>query len=391
MAAAIIPTAPIVPKHDQEDRRLEDPALPKKRRTAVGYVRVSTTMQADDGLSLEAQRAAIVSYCSSHDLQLLRTYQDVESGAKSDRAGLRDALASRASVFVVIKFDRISRSLKHFCQLYEDYFAHSMELVAIREAIKLDSALGRALVSILLVFAQMEREATGERTREAIQHINSMGYFFGKVPFGKRAVPASDNPRYRILVPDEEEQKVLAQIKSLFDSGLKASQVAAIMNKQKIAPPQGKVWTSSLVYNLKLRMGWQVAKPDNARNHTDQEVIARMTELWSTGRTYQQVANILNEEGYLPRKGPKFTNEIIRALLRCTKTKALLTPRKFAEQYLASGAEEKPSLAALADLLGRHGYATPRGNKHWWPAQVRELLAGRFDSYYSGKRIGVGA
>jgi len=107
MDAVTFPSEPTVPKHNHEDRRRVDPALSKQRRTAVGYVRLSTTMQADDGLSLAAQRAAIVAYCTSHDLQLLRIYQDVESGAKSDRAGLRDALASKANVFVVIKFDRI--------------------------------------------------------------------------------------------------------------------------------------------------------------------------------------------------------------------------------------------------------------------------------------------
>lgn len=231
------------------------------RRTAVGYVRVSTSMQADDGLSLDAQRAAIVAYCSSHDLQLIRICQDIVSGAKSERAGLRDALATKADVFIVLKFDRISRSIKHFCQLYEDYFAQRMELVAIRESIKLDSALGRALVSILLVFAQMEREATGERTREAISHINRMGYFFGKVPYGKRAVPAPDNPRYRILISDEGEQKVLAQVKTLLDRGIGPTQIAALLNEQQIVPPQGKTWTMSLVYNFKRRLGWHIAKP----------------------------------------------------------------------------------------------------------------------------------
>lgn len=363
-------------------------SLPR-RRTAVGYVRVSTSMQADDGLSLDAQRAAIVAYCSSHDLGLIRIYQDVESGAKSDRTGLRDALATRAEVFVVLKFDRISRSIKHFCQLYEDYFAHSMELVAIREAIKLDSALGRALVSILLVFAQMEREATGERTREAIGHINRLGYFFGKVPYGKRTVPAPDNPRYRVLMPDEEEQKVLAHIKSLLDSGIGPTQAAAILNEQRVAPPQGKVWTMSLVYNFKRRLGWHVAKAHNARSHTDQEVKARMTELRSSGRTYQQVANILNEEGYVPRKGKKFSEGSVCRLLGGTKTKAVLTPRAFVEQQLESCSGEKPSFASLALRLRQQGYATPRGNTHWWPAQVRELLSGRFDAYYGAASAGA--
>ena len=52
----------------------------------------------------------------------------------------------------------------------------------------------------------MEREATGERTREAIRHIRDSGYHFGKVPYGKQAIPAPDHPRMRILVEDDEEQ-----------------------------------------------------------------------------------------------------------------------------------------------------------------------------------------
>ena len=103
MDRSILPQSPSpLSSLPQPDNR----SLPK-RRSAVGYIRVSTSMQADDGLSLDAQRAAITAYCSSHDLRLVRIYQDVESGAKCDRAGLQDALATQADVFVVLKFDRI--------------------------------------------------------------------------------------------------------------------------------------------------------------------------------------------------------------------------------------------------------------------------------------------
>jgi DNA invertase Pin-like site-specific DNA recombinase len=339
-------------------------------------------MQAEDGLSLDAQRAAITAYCNTHDLRLMRIFEDVESGARSDRRGLQNALDAKADVFVVLKFDRLSRSIKHFCQLYEDYFSQSVELVAIREAIRLDSALGRALVSILLVFAQMEREAMGERTKEAISHIHRSGYFFGKVPFGKRAVPAPDNPRFRILVPDDEEQAVIAKIKATIDGGIGLTAAAALLNEQGIAPPQGKKWTKALVYNFKQRLGWLLPKPFNTRSHTDKEAKARMTELRNSGRTYKQVGNILNEEGYLPLKGKKFTEGSVCRLLGVTKTNELLTPRTFIEQHLAACSGEKPSLQVLALILRQNGYATPRGNTHWWPAQVRELLAGRFDGYY---------
>jgi DNA invertase Pin-like site-specific DNA recombinase len=167
-------------------------------------------MQANDGLSLDAQRHAIQAYCTMNGLRLIRIYQDVESGGKANRVGLAQALATETDVVVVLKFDRFSRSIKHFCEMYEQHFADgSRELVAIRESIRLDSALGRALVSILLVFAQMEREAMGERTREAIAHIHRQGYFFGKVPYGYEAVPAPDNPRYRVLVGNRPVLRIL--------------------------------------------------------------------------------------------------------------------------------------------------------------------------------------
>lgn len=79
-------------------------------RTAIGYVRVSTDMQASEGVSLEAQQGAIRQYCELHGLRLLAIHQDVLSGGKSQRPGLADALGRirrDADVLVVVKFDRL--------------------------------------------------------------------------------------------------------------------------------------------------------------------------------------------------------------------------------------------------------------------------------------------
>ncbi len=141
---------------------------------------------------------------------------------------------------MVVKFDRLSRSIRHFCEMYDRYFRHGQkELIAIREAIRLDSALGRALIGILLVFAQMEREAAGERVRETIRHIRTNGYHFGKIPFGKRAVPAPDNPRMRILIDDEGVQAVLAQLRAWAAEGLGISEMTRRLNAAGNKPPQG--------------------------------------------------------------------------------------------------------------------------------------------------------
>ncbi len=82
-------------------------------RRAVGYIRVSTDMQAADGLSLDAQTSAIEQFCSMYGLRLEQIHRDVLSGGKSDRPGLQAALRhlqKGVDVLVVLKFDRLSRS-----------------------------------------------------------------------------------------------------------------------------------------------------------------------------------------------------------------------------------------------------------------------------------------
>ncbi len=367
-------------------------------RRAIGYVRVSTDMQAQEGISLEAQQAAIQQYCSLHGLKLVTICQDVLSGGKDQRPGLQDALRTlekSGDVLVVLKFDRLSRSIRHFCELYETYFKDgAKELVAIRESIRLDSALGRALINILLVFAQMEREATGERTREAIHHIRQSGYHFGKAPYGKKTIPAPDNPRMKVLVDDEAELAVIAQLKAWAAQDVGITEMAHRLNAAGTPPPQGERWTKSLIYNLRLRLSHIQPRPINERHHTDEELKERMVDLRKRGHTQAQIAAILNELGFLPLKGRRFTESSVRKLLvRCSETK-LLTPRRFLEAMLermrqeheAAGHDEpfmRPGYPRLAKVLTEAGYATPRGRGHWWPGQVQQLLEGRFDHYYS--------
>ena len=390
------------PARDSDCRARDLDGINVKPRRAVGYVRVSTDMQAADGLSLDAQTAAIEQYSSLHGLKLQFICKDVISGAKSERPGLQEALQSLhrgADVLIVLKFDRLSRSIKHFCELYETYFqSGEKELVAIRESIRLDSSLGRALVSILLVFAQMEREATAERTREALSHIRQLGYHHGKAPYGFNAVPAPDQPRFKVLAEDPEEQKILGSIKGWLDAGLKVPDIAARLDSEGIKPPQTDRWRTSFLYLLIERHGWHTPQPHNERSHTDEELLARIVELRGRSHTYPQIASILNEEKWVPLKGRKFTDSSVGKLLRgCDETKHQ-TPKRYLESLIERLTREharvvpdvpfqRPGLPKLAQLLGEAGYVTPKGHAHWWPAQVQQLLDGRYDSYYKGSAV----
>jgi hypothetical protein len=242
----------------------------------------------------------------------------------------------------------------------------------------------------------MEREATGERTRETIRHIRSLGYHFGKVPYGKMAVPAPDNPRFKILIEDPGEQAVLARLKEWAAAGIGITEMASRLNAEGITPPQGDQWTVSLIYNLKLRLSWISPRPHNQRPHTDEEVKERIIELRGRGHTYEQIASILNEQGWLPLKGRRFTDRSVGHLLRSTDEAKLLPPRRFLENVIermerAHAAEhpgepfERPGFPRLARLLTEAGYVTPKGHGHWWPAQVQQLLEGRFEKYYCSR------
>jgi len=86
---------------------------PKTR--AVGYVRVSTELQAQEGVSLDAQRDRIRAYCKGNGIELVAILTDDTSGETMERPGLQKALAmldsEAANSFVVVKLDRLTRSL----------------------------------------------------------------------------------------------------------------------------------------------------------------------------------------------------------------------------------------------------------------------------------------
>ena len=75
-------------------------------------------------------------------------------------------------------------------------------------------------------------------------------------------------------------------------------------------------------HNLKLRLSWISPRPHNERPHTDEELKERIIELRGRGHTQQQIAAILNEQGWRPLKGTPFTERSVRGLLaHCDETK----------------------------------------------------------------------
>lgn len=176
------------------------------------YRRVSTDRQADEGYSLDVQKEKLIAFSKTmENVEEIREYtDDGYSGGSLDRPGMRQMIKDVESGIithvVVVKLDRLSRSQKDTLHLIEDIFTpNNVAFISIMESFNTDTAFGRAMVGILSVFAQLERENIFERTRGGMQKRVEAGYWpgGGRTPYGYDYDPAQG-----ILVPNEDAEKV---------------------------------------------------------------------------------------------------------------------------------------------------------------------------------------
>ena len=142
---------------------------------AIGYVRVSTEKQADFGVSLEAQSEKVRAMAVVQGADLAEVIIDAGESAKSlNRPGMERLLAlvdSKAvDVVIVGKLDRLTRSVRDLAELLERFTRRGVSLVSVAESLDTGTAAGRLVLNIMTAVSQWEREAIGERTRDAMQH-----------------------------------------------------------------------------------------------------------------------------------------------------------------------------------------------------------------------------
>lgn len=133
------------------------------------YVRVSTTSQAEEGYSIDEQKAKLTSYCDIKDWNIYEIYTDGGfSGSNTERPALeqliRDAEKKKFDTVLVYKLDRLSRSQKDTLFLIEDIFIkNGIEFLSLQENFDTSTPFGKAMIGLLSVFAQLEREQIKER------------------------------------------------------------------------------------------------------------------------------------------------------------------------------------------------------------------------------------
>lgn len=132
------------------------------------YCRVSTQEQTEN-YSIEIQKERLEAYCNSKGWEIHDYYIDGGyTGANIDRPALQRLLLDldKIDAVLVLKLDRLSRSQRDTLTLIEEYFlSNGVEFISITESLDTSTPFGKAMIGILSVFAQLERETIAERMR----------------------------------------------------------------------------------------------------------------------------------------------------------------------------------------------------------------------------------
>ena len=180
------------------------------------YIRVSTDRQREEGYSVDIQKERLDNYAKSmfpsgeYDAEYREYVDDGFSGGSLERPRMtqliEDAQKGGITHVLVLKLDRLSRSQKDTLYLIEDVFLpNNVAFISMGESFNTATAFGRAVVGILSVFAQLDRENIYERTRSGMQKRVELGYWpgGGGTPFGYNY-----NESKGILVPNSDAETV---------------------------------------------------------------------------------------------------------------------------------------------------------------------------------------
>jgi site-specific DNA recombinase len=221
----------------------------------LGYCRVSTDEQANHGQSLDAQRAKLEAYAKLYDLELVEVITDAGVSAKSlDRPGLQKVLVrlkkGEVDGVIICKLDRLTRSVGDWQELIDEHFSSKAgkQLFSVADSIDTRTAAGRMVLNVLLSVAQWEREAIGERTRDALQFKISKGERCGKVRFGFSLADDGVN-----LIPNGQEQEAIRLMLELRQAGETYRAIATELNARGIRTKEGGAWQNATVRQILAR------------------------------------------------------------------------------------------------------------------------------------------
>ena len=208
-----------------------------------------------DSISIEQQEE----YCKKRVFEnaSYKTYTDKGySGGNTRRPGftnlLKDIKSGNISKVIVYKVDRISRSLKDFIDIYSDFEKHNVEFESCREQFDTSTAMGKATLQIIMVFAELERNMIKKRITDNFYERGKKGLFLaGVAPFGYKKVPTViDNINTHTLKADVNQSGIVKFMYKKYAETKSVGYVVKMLNEKGYKTNNGKTFQNVAVRRI---------------------------------------------------------------------------------------------------------------------------------------------
>jgi|TARA_R110002167_G_scaffold50469_1_gene146765 site-specific DNA recombinase len=218
-------------------------------KSVIGYIRCSTRLQAEEGVSLDLQKSMIENYCKINKLELVEVYSDegVSGKGTTNRTGYGKVmeLVEQAAItgVVVYSISRFGRNLVDTLNSVKVMTDNDISFLSVKENINTKTSQGRLQLNIYSSVAEYEREEIVTRIKDSLNHKKENGEKFCRSVFGLKVVKGK-------FVKCDKEVKVRRRIKLLHNKGYSLYNIANKLNDDGVKTSLGSVWYRQTIKNV---------------------------------------------------------------------------------------------------------------------------------------------
>ena len=209
-----------------------------------------------DSISIESQ----IDFCKREfdETKAYKTYIDKGfSGKDTNRPAfvkmMNDIKAGQIEKVIVYKLDRISRSTLDFANIINTFKKYDVEFISSTEKFDTSTPIGKAMLNIIMTFAELERETIQKRIKDNYYARSKKGFFVGgTIPYGfNRVKTLIDGKRVSVLQPNPEQVPYLIEMYEMYAfNDVSLGKISDYLNENNIPAPKGGRWDSNKISRI---------------------------------------------------------------------------------------------------------------------------------------------
>lgn len=209
-----------------------------------------------DSISIEGQ----VEFCKKeiNENENHKVYSDKGfSGKNTNRPAfeemMNDVKKGIINKVIIYKLDRISRSTLDFANIINIFKEYNVEFISSTEKFDTSTPIGKAMLQIVMIFAELERETIQQRITDNYYFRGSKGFFLGgRTPFGfNKKQFTIDGKKTSALVKNPEQSIHVKEMYDLYaNTNMSLGQISNYLNKQDFPSANNKKWDSAKISSM---------------------------------------------------------------------------------------------------------------------------------------------